>query len=69
MIWFVISIGVIMIIGIVVKIILSINKNPDSALGILEHPSTFEKPDIEMLNSTKKTIDTSTDSDYTITDK
>ena len=35
---------------IIIRITINTNENPDSTLGILEHPSTFKKQDIEMVD-------------------
>ena len=42
---------------IIIKLSVDTNKNNDSSLGILEHPSTFEKQPIEYLQ--KPTIEPS----------
>ena len=35
---------------IIIRLTINTNENPDSTLGILEHPSTFKKQDIEMVD-------------------
>lgn len=35
---------------IIIRLTLNTKENPDSSLGILEHPSTFEKQDIAMVD-------------------
>ena len=35
---------------IIIKLSVNTNANPDSGLGILEHPSAFKKQDIEMVD-------------------
>lgn len=37
---------------IIIKLIVPKDPNPDSNLGILEHPSTFEKQSIEYVDET-----------------
>lgn len=47
------GIGVIVIAFIVVKITTNKAVDPDSQLGILEHPSTFKKQGVEMVEKPK----------------
>ena len=35
---------------VIIKLSIDTGKNPDSNLGILDHPSTYEKDDIEMVD-------------------
>ena len=48
--WILGIIGVILIAFIIIRLTIDTNKNPDSNLGILDHPSTYKKPDIEMVD-------------------
>ena len=46
-------IGIVVIFALaylIIKWSIDTNKNPESNLGILDHPSTFEKDDIEMVD-------------------
>lgn len=56
MIW-IIGIAFIFIIAfIIIKLSIDTSKNPDSNLGILDHPSTYEKPNIEMVDKSLNSI-------------
>ena len=35
---------------VIIKLLINTKENPDSSLGILEHPSTFKKQDVEMVD-------------------
>ncbi len=35
---------------VIIKLTINTKENPDSSLGILEHPSTFKKQEIEMVD-------------------
>ena len=49
--WFVGSIVFIFVlVFVIIKLTINTKENPDSTLGILEHPSTYKKPDIEMVD-------------------
>lgn len=51
MIWFISSfIFVFVLAYVIIKLTVNTKENPDSALGILEHPSTYKKQDIEMVD-------------------
>ncbi|WP_369998866.1 hypothetical protein [Winogradskyella sp.] len=39
---------------VIIKLTINTRENPDSTLGILEHPSTYKKPDIEMVDECLK---------------
>ena len=39
---------------VIIKLSINTKENPDSGLGILEHPSTFKKQDIEMVDESLK---------------
>lgn len=52
--WIIGCIAIIIIAYIIIKISLASEKNPDSNLGILEHPSTFKKQNIEMVDESLK---------------
>ena len=45
--WLIGIISIFVIAIIIIKLIVNTKDNPDSKLGILEHPSTFEKQNIE----------------------
>ena len=53
---------------VIIKLSLNTSENPDSNLGVLEHPSTFEKQNIEMLDpelkNKSKLINDSDTKDY-----
>ena len=36
---------------VIIKLTINTKENPDSNLGILEHPSTYKKQDIEMVDN------------------
>lgn len=50
--WFVGSIIFVFVLAyVIIKLTVNTKENPDSNLGILEHPSTYKKPDIEMVDN------------------
>lgn len=50
--WFVGSIIFVFVLAyVIIKLTINTKENPDSKLGILEHPSTYKKPDIEMVDN------------------
>ena len=49
-----IGIGVVIVAFIIIKFAVSKAANPDSTLGVLEHPSTFKKQNIEMVDKSLK---------------
>ncbi|MDG4715101.1 MULTISPECIES: hypothetical protein [Winogradskyella] len=50
--WFVGSIIFVFVLAyVIIKLTINTKENPDSNLGILEHPSTYKKPDIEMVDN------------------
>ena len=53
--WFLGSIVFVFVLAyVIIKLTLNTKENPDSGLGILEHPSTFKKQDIEMVDESLK---------------
>lgn len=44
------TIAVFVIAYILIKLTVNTKENPDSQLGIMDHPSTFKKQDIEMVD-------------------
>lgn len=54
MIWIIGIVFVFIIAFIIIKLSIDTTKNPDSNLGILEHPSTYEKPNIEVVDKSLK---------------
>ena len=53
--WFLGSIVFVFVLAyVIIKLTLNTKENPDSGLGILEHPSTFKKQDIEMVDKSMK---------------
>ncbi|MDH7913602.1 hypothetical protein [Winogradskyella sp. SYSU M77433] len=51
MLWFIGGIVFIFVLAfVIIKLTINTKENPDSNLGILEHPSTYKKPDIEMVD-------------------
>ncbi|MAG85953.1 MAG: hypothetical protein CMB97_00855 [Flavobacteriaceae bacterium] len=50
--WFISSIIFVFVLAyVIIKLTINTKENPDSNLGILEHPSTYKKPDIEMVDN------------------
>jgi len=50
--WFIGSIIFVFVLAyVIIKLTVNTKENPDSNLGILEHPSTYKKPDIEMVDN------------------
>ena len=50
--WFISSIIFVFVLAyVIIKLTINTKENPDSKLGILEHPSTYKKPDIEMVDN------------------
>jgi len=50
--WFIGSIIFVFVLAyVIIKLTINTKENPDSNLGILEHPSTYKKPDIEMVDN------------------
>ncbi|MAX69703.1 MAG: hypothetical protein CMC76_01160 [Flavobacteriaceae bacterium] len=55
MLWFIGGIVFIFVLAfVIIKLTINTKENPDSNLGILEHPSTYKKPDIEMVDDSQK---------------
>ena len=50
MFWLISIIAIFVIAFVIIKLTINLDKNPDSNLGVLEHPSTFKKQDIEMVD-------------------
>ena len=50
MIWVFGTIFIFVFAFVIIKLIINTNENPDSKLGILEHPSSFNKQDAEMVD-------------------
>ena len=51
MLWFIGGIVFIFVLAfVIIKLTINTKENPDSALGILEHPGTYKKPNIEMVD-------------------
>ncbi len=48
--WLIGTISIFVIAVIIIKLTLNTKDNPDSKLGILEHPSTFEKQETEYVD-------------------
>lgn len=49
--WFIGSIIFVFVLAyVIIKLTVNTKENPDSNLGILKHPSTYKKPDIEMVD-------------------
>lgn len=50
--WFISSIIFVFVLAyVIIKLTINTKENPDSNLGILEHPSTYKKQDIEMVDN------------------
>lgn len=50
--WFIGSVLFVFVLAyVIIKLTVNTKENPDSNLGILEHPSTYKKPDIEMVDN------------------
>ncbi|MGB1307398.1 MAG: hypothetical protein ACPG6B_00710 [Oceanihabitans sp.] len=50
--YWLIGILIVVIAFVIIKLSLDTKKNPDSNLGILDHPSTYKKQKIEMVDRT-----------------
>lgn len=50
MIWVFGTIFIFVFAFVIIKLTINTKENPDSKLGILEHPSSFNKQDVEMLD-------------------
>lgn len=50
--WIIGIIVVFVLAYIIIKLTINTKENPDSSLGVLEHPSTFEKQQIERVDKT-----------------
>ncbi|MFC0603322.1 hypothetical protein [Winogradskyella pulchriflava] len=48
--WLIGVIAIIVLAIVIIKLTINTKENPDSNLGILEHPSTFKKQGIEMVD-------------------
>lgn len=48
--WLIGVIAIIVLAFVIIKLTINTKENPDSNLGILEHPSTFKKQGIEMVD-------------------
>ena len=56
--WFIGAIIFVVVLAfVIIKLSVNTKENSDSKLSILEHPSTFTKPDIEMVDTHQKTND------------
>ena len=53
--WIIGSIAIVVLAYIIIKLTINTSDNPDSNLGVLEHPSTFEKQNIEMVDPALET--------------
>ncbi|TDY13681.1 hypothetical protein [Meridianimaribacter flavus] len=49
--WIIGIIVVFVLAYIIIKLTINTKENPDSSLGVLEHPSTFEKQQIERVDN------------------
>ena len=50
MIWVFGTIFIFVFTFVIIKLTINTKENPDSKLGILEHPSSFNKQDVEMVD-------------------
>lgn len=50
MIWVFGTIFIFVFAFVIIKLTINTKENPDSKLGILEHPSSFNKKDVEMVD-------------------
>lgn len=50
MIWVFGTIFIFVFAFVIIKLTINTKENPDSKLGILEHPSSFNKQDVEMID-------------------
>ncbi len=50
MIWVFGTIFIFVFAFVIIKLTINAKENPDSKLGILEHPSSFNKQDVEMVD-------------------
>ncbi|MDA9885673.1 hypothetical protein OAF78_00385 [Winogradskyella sp.] len=50
MIWVFGTIFIFVFAFVIIKLTINTKENPDSKLGILEHPSSFNKQDVEMVD-------------------
>ena len=48
--WAIGTIFIFVLAFIIIKLVVNTKDNPNSKLGILEHPSTFKKQDVEMVD-------------------
>lgn len=51
------TIAVFIIAYIIIKLTINTKENPDSQLGIMDHPSTYKKQSIEMVDKSLKDKD------------
>ncbi|MGG5488396.1 hypothetical protein [Gaetbulibacter sp. PBL-D1] len=51
---------------IIIKLTINTKENPDSSLGVLEHPSTFEKQQIERVDKALTIKDKRTENEKSI---
>ncbi|PNQ74696.1 hypothetical protein C1T31_00720 [Hanstruepera neustonica] len=51
------TIAIFVIAYIIIKLSINTKENPDSQLGIMDHPSTYKKQDIEMVENTLQADD------------
>ncbi|WP_353776936.1 hypothetical protein [Winogradskyella sp. 3972H.M.0a.05] len=58
--WLIGIVIVFIIAFIIIKLAFNTDENPDSQLGILEHPSAFEKSGIERVDKAAKKDDVNT---------
>ncbi|WP_111683095.1 hypothetical protein [Winogradskyella tangerina] len=53
--WFIASVVFVFVLAfVIIKLSINKNENKDSSLGILEHPSTFKKQGVEMVDESLK---------------
>jgi len=57
MIWIIGIVFIFIVAFIIIKFSIDTTKNPDSNLGILEHPSTYKKQNIEMVDESVDLVD------------
>ena len=48
--WVIGTIFIFVLAFVIIKLVVNTEENPDSNLGILDHPSTFKKQNIEMVD-------------------
>lgn len=53
--WFIGSVVFIFVLAfVIIKLTINTKENPDSSLGVLEHPSTYKKQGLEMVDDSLK---------------